>query len=127
MKSKGSSFGVWAFSIGLLVALVVGIIAGFVSIGATTVGTLSIILIILGLIVGALNITEKEVSNFIIAAIGLTLGSMVLTTLGNVLAANAVTAVLGKMIVTAFSLFTTLVAGIVFIPALKAVYRLSKD
>jgi hypothetical protein len=37
------------------------------------------------------------------------------------------TAVAGKMIQTAFTVFGTFVAGAVFVPAIKSVYRLSKD
>lgn len=58
-KNK-SSIGSWAFLIGLIIAVIVGF---FGSVGVTT----GWILVILGLIVGLLNIAEKEVQNYLIA------------------------------------------------------------
>jgi len=85
-------------------------------------GTISTIMVILGLVVGLLNITDKEVNSFIIAAIGLATGSIAIANLGSLLPGP-----MGGMVRTAFSVFSVFVAGAVFIPALKAVYRISKD
>jgi hypothetical protein len=121
------TFGVWAFICGVVLALLVGIAAAFMQMDMSTLGLVSGIMVVLGIVVGVLNITEKEVTNFIIAAIGLTTGSAVLVSLGTIFAANPLTAVLGKMMQVAFTVFGTFVAGAVFIPALKAVYEISKD
>ncbi len=56
--------GFWAF----VVALVLGVIGGII---APEQGSLILILVILGIIVGLLNITEKEVMPLLIAAIAL--------------------------------------------------------
>jgi len=56
--------GFWAFIVGLIIAVVGGILSP-----ANTV--LVVILIILGLIVGLLNITGKEILLFLVAAIAL--------------------------------------------------------
>lgn len=119
--------GVWAFICGVVLALLVGIIAAFMQIDASLLSLISGVMVVLGIVVGILNITEKEVTNFIIAAVGLTTGSAVLVTLGQLFAQTALTAVLGKMMQVAFTVFGTFVAGAVFIPALKAVYEISKD
>ncbi|MBU2496487.1 MAG: hypothetical protein KJ767_00310 [Nanoarchaeota archaeon] len=55
-----SSLGSWAFLIGLVIAVIVGF---FGSVG-TTMGW---VLVILGLIVGLLNIAEKEVQSYLLA------------------------------------------------------------
>lgn len=56
-----STIGSWAFLIGVVIAVIIGL---FVSeIGALMGWTL----VILGLIVGLLNITEKEVQSFLMA------------------------------------------------------------
>lgn len=61
-KGDMSQIGVWAFILGLIVS----ILAGFLYPGQST---LALVLGVLGLIVGLLNITDKEVTLFLIAAI----------------------------------------------------------
>lgn len=56
--------GFIAFALGLLIALVGGIVA-------PANGALILVLVILGIIVGALNITTKEITLLLIAAIAL--------------------------------------------------------
>ncbi|MBI2110131.1 hypothetical protein HYT58_03095 [Candidatus Woesearchaeota archaeon] len=74
MKSK---LGSWAFLLGVLIALVLGALN-------MVTGTVAVILIILGLIVGLLNVTEEETTPFLMAAVSLVivsaLGKDVLTT-----------------------------------------------
>jgi len=62
------TLGRWAFIIGLIIAVVMGIIPDLV-VGYAT--TMMLILFIAGLLVGFLNITEKDVSKFLIAAVAL--------------------------------------------------------
>jgi hypothetical protein len=105
--------------IGVLLALVAGVLASSVT---GYMGIISTVMVILGLIVGALNISDKEVSGFIIAAVGLATGSIAIANLGNLLGGA-----LGTMLETAFRVFGVFVAGAVFVPALKAVFKISKD
>lgn len=71
--------GAYAFLFGIIIAILAGIWAGVA--GATALGStaiwVSVVLVILGLIVGLLNVTDKETVPFIVAAIGLSLGSQV--------------------------------------------------
>lgn len=60
--------GSWAFIIGVVIALLLGIFGDF---SATIVS----ILIVLGLIVGLLNVTSHETSGFLIAAVSLVIVS----------------------------------------------------
>jgi len=65
--SKGnmlSMIGFWAFIVGLILSIVGGIIAPQNSV-------IVLILVILGLIVGFLNITAKEITLFLVATIAL--------------------------------------------------------
>jgi hypothetical protein len=121
-SKKMKTVGVWAFLIGVVLALIVGIAAGIANIDNTMLGIVSAVMVVLGVIVGILNITEEEVNSFIIAAIGLTTGSIAIAGLGPLLPS-----VIGNMVESAFTIFSVFVAGAVFIPALKAVYRISKD
>jgi len=60
MAKARSTLGSWAFLIGVIIAVILGFLG---SIDAT----IGWILVILGLIVGILNIAEKEVQNFLMA------------------------------------------------------------
>ena len=60
--------GKWAFIIGLVLAIIAGLIEG-----VYTIPSLTLILVILGLIVGFLNITEKDTVKLLVAIIALTL------------------------------------------------------
>jgi hypothetical protein len=111
--------GAWAFIGGIIVSIGVGIWASNM---AENMGLISAIMVVLGLIVGLLNVTDKEVNSFIIAAIGLATGSVVLQNLGKLLGD-----MIGPMVTNTFTMFGVFVAGAVFIPAIKAIYKISKD
>ncbi len=76
-KGKGSVLGSWAFLIGVILALVFGLF-GTLSAGVTYV------LVVLGLVIGLLNIADEEVSPFLMAGTVLvivsTLGQGVVST-----------------------------------------------
>ncbi len=65
--------GSWAFIIGVVIAIVTGIAVGLMPevSGETWVSYVPLLLVILGLIVGFLNIGDKEVMPFLIASIAL--------------------------------------------------------
>ncbi len=67
MASKGSVMGMvgfWAFIIGVVLAIVGGLVA-------PQNAVIIIILVIIGLIIGFLNVTGKEVTLFLVATIAL--------------------------------------------------------
>ena len=103
--------GHWSFIIGVLLAIVAGLL------GTAYADTVAMILVVLGVIVGFLNISEKEVSSFLIAAIALLLtGAAGLETL----------LVVGPYLGPILTNIATFVAPAVVIVALKAVYELGK-
>jgi len=60
--------GKWAFIIGLALAIIAGLL-----IGVYPIPSLALILVILGLIVGFLNIAEKDTVKLLVAIIALTI------------------------------------------------------
>jgi len=64
----GTEYGNWAFIIGVILAIVMGLFGGFIP---EYVETITYIMIVLGLLVGFYNIAHKEAVNFLIAAIAL--------------------------------------------------------
>ena len=118
-KGNMESLGAWAFYIGLILALVLAAIPTLLPPGWTI-----LILAVIGIIVGLLNITDKELSLYLIANIAFITATQgfgqVLTTLP--VGTIGVTFLINLM--NNISLFVAPSAAIV---ALKALYEVSKD
>lgn len=114
----GSKLGEWAFIIGVGIAVVIGLFASNLS--GNTQGWLVLLLVVLGLVVGLLNVSEREATPFLVAAAALlltgTTGSTlsIIPTVGSYLAG----------VVEAIAVFVTPAAIVV---ALKAIQSLAKD
>lgn len=108
--------GSWAFIIGVIIALIVGIFSGNeVSPVVTSV------LIVLGLIVGFLNVTGRETTPYLLAAISLVIvASFGSNTLGGV-------QMVGKYLQNTLQALMTFVIPATIIVALKAIYALAHD
>jgi len=64
--------GSWAFIIGVVIAILAGLLTAYPMAGLETVMVwVPLLLVLLGLIVGFLNIGDKEVQPFLLAAIAL--------------------------------------------------------
>lgn len=105
--------GKWAFLIGLVIA----VIAGFI----TTYATIAVmVLFVLGLIIGFLNISEKDSTKFLVAAIALLTGGIAsisaLSILGVVI--SYVDVILGN--------FVAFVSAAALVVAIKAVFETGK-
>ncbi|HLC69372.1 MAG TPA: hypothetical protein VJH24_06040 [Candidatus Bilamarchaeaceae archaeon] len=109
-------YGEWAFLLGVLIAVVLGLFASQVQGQETLIFGL---LALLGLVVGLLNISEKEINSFLIAAIALAILPGALSAIYSILPAleNPL-----SRFVTAIGVF---VAPAAFIVALKAIYVLA--
>jgi len=105
--------GSWAFIFGVIIA----VIAGFWSLGAI----ITSVLIILGLIVGFLNVTGKETTPFLMAAVSM----VIVTSLGGPVLGQVqgvgiyLSGILGAIM--------TFVVPAVIIVALKAIWALASD
>jgi hypothetical protein len=106
-----SLIGFWAFIIGLVLALVAGIL-----LPANTV--IIIVLIILGLIIGFLNITAKEIMLFLVATIALIV-------VGNVFTPLTVLDI-GKFLGSILAYVATLMAPAAIVVAIKALWAVGK-
>lgn len=106
---KMEAIGKWSFIIGVILAVVAGVIYS-----AATPSWVMPVLAVLGLLVGLLNVTAKETEKFLVATIALLMTSQ----LGSALGA-AVTAIMGNIVV--------FVAPAALIVALKAIWELAKE
>jgi len=95
MKAIGS----YAFMIGIILALITGlVVAANVITDVNTVGMISAVLVLLGAVVGFLNISGKEATSFLIAAIAfLVAGAAGLVFMAIPLVGTYLAAVLGYM------------------------------
>ncbi|MBI2653265.1 hypothetical protein HYX02_00490 [Candidatus Woesearchaeota archaeon] len=114
--AEGSKMGQWAFIIGILLAVLLGFVP------ENLLGMATLVLVVLGLIVGFLNVTEKETTPFLIAGIAL------LAT-GNASDSLRVIPpdVLGSFLVGAVNNIAAFVAPAAIVVALKAIQSLAKD
>jgi hypothetical protein len=106
-----SKIGFWAFILGLVISVVCGIVAPQNSI-------IVIILVILGLIVGFLNITAKEIMLFLVATIALVV-------VGGVFEPIKVLGV-GAILNNMLGYVATLMAPAAVIAAIKALWAVGK-
>jgi len=69
IKSKENSVGAWAFLIGVILAIVIGLGTTLIPIPELSRFSAQIygVLVILGIIVGAMNITSKDSQTFMVA------------------------------------------------------------
>lgn len=104
--------GEWSFIAGVVIAVLAGLLAGQVE-----AGLLAVSLVILGLIVGLLNISEKETTSFLIAAV-----TLVIVGAAGLEKLPAVGVFIGPVLTN----IATFVAPAAIIVALKAVWDLAK-
>ena len=105
--------GSWAFIVGLLIAIV----AGFWPLGTV----MTSVLIILGLIVGFLNITGKETNSFLFS----TLVLVIMSSMGGQLLSSI--QYIGPMLQSIFSAMMLFIIPSAVVVGLKAIYSLAED
>lgn len=103
--------GAWSFYVGILVAFLVGIFSSTPIPGEAA----AVVLLILGLIVGLLNISDKEITPFLIASIAL----MIAATIATVVPYAWIPRVLANIVV--------FVLPAAVIGSLKAIWTLAKN
>ncbi len=108
--------GSWSFIIGVVIALFLGFITKIVS-PAVTMS----ILVVLGLIVGFLNVTGKETMPFLLAAVSL----VIVTSFGGDILGSI--QLVGEYLKTTLNSMTIFVMAATIVVALKAIYALAAD
>ncbi len=118
MATELQTIGIYAFLLGIVIAIIAGLLHGMI---ATYAGAVTLLLVVLGLIVGFLNIKDKEISNFLIGAIALmVVGS------ANLAVIDEIVAGLGTVLQAIINYILVFVAPAALIVALKRVYMLAK-
>lgn len=114
MAKEKRTFGEWAFIFGVLLALLGGLL---VTLKLLSGGIVALLLVVLGIIVGFMNVTEKETIPFLVASIALlATGSAGLRELP----------LFGAYLGTVLLYLATFVAPAAVVVALKAIFDLAK-
>ena len=109
--------GSWAFILGVIVAVIAGIAVGAAD---TYVGPITLVLVILGLVVGFINIGDKEINGFLIASIALIAAGS--ANLGSI---NQLVPLLGTILQRITTNVAVFVVPAALVVAMKAVYNLA--
>lgn len=115
-KKNNNMIGSWAFTIGVIVALLLGILSSWFS--ASAQQWLAIALVVIGIIVGLLNVTGDETHQFLITAAILVFVS------GS--GAGALSLV-WMPLASAFQYLMILFVPATIVVAIKAVFALARD
>jgi len=126
IKSKENSIGAWAFLIGVILAIIIGVsTSSFLSISAITSYSAQIyaILVILGIIVGFMGVTGKESQTFLIAGAIL----VVVSKFGMESVTGSLIGVgVGDVVSSTFAALLALFVPATIIVALKTVFSIAK-
>ncbi len=109
MAKKGNTIGSWAFLIGVILAVILGALGELTSLVIT-------ILVVLGIVIGLLNISDEEVQPFLMAGAVL----VIVASLGNDVMSSV--KILGNILNAVLALFVPAT----MIVALKSVFALAK-
>lgn len=113
------SIGGYAFLAGTIIAILAGVFGSMVVSWASMI---ALLLVILGLLVGFMNVSEKEVDRFLLATIALVaVGTVNLGVIDNLFRP------LGTILQSVVGHIAIFVAPAALIVALKSVYNLAKD
>lgn len=120
IKARENLIGAWAFLIGIILAVVVGIVAGK-NINPVVLG----ILAVLGLVVGYF-VSEKNVQTFLLASVSLVIVSFA-GIQGLVLSAAIVGIDIGKILSSVLGALLVLFVPATIIVALKTVFSIASS
>lgn len=110
-----SKMGQWSFIGGVIIAVIVGLFSG--NIPVSVQGWLVLLLVVLGLIVGLLNITERETTPFLVAA-----AALLITGIATKESLNLIPVIGGyfQAVVQNIAVFVTPAAIVVALKAIKS-------
>ncbi len=105
--------GKWAFLIGLIIAVIAGFISGYTEI-------ILIVLFVLGLVVGFLNIIEKNVVKFLVA-----IATLLILGVGS-LSALEILGIVNTYLIAILGNFIAFVSAAALVVSIKAIIETSK-
>lgn len=119
--------GHYSFVVGVVLAIVLGLLSAFDMSGAYT-PWLAALLVLCGLVVGFLNVTDKETKDFLLVATVLIIAAGIGGAGASIakLGEPAMIGILGKLVTSIFTQLLAFVVPATVVVALKEVIALSK-
>ncbi|PIN81237.1 hypothetical protein COV13_01900 [Candidatus Woesearchaeota archaeon CG10_big_fil_rev_8_21_14_0_10_32_9] len=114
MAKKTMNLGMWAFFVGIVLAIVSGFFV---------LSWVPIVLFVLGLIVGFLNVTKKEMTSYLVAIIALLLVANSSVIALQVILGSSAAAVITSMLIN----FNAFVAASGLIVAIRSIVELGRN
>lgn len=126
MANKQMNIGQIAFLGGLAIAVIVGVLTSFVPAGLLPL--LMAVLFVLGIVVGFLNVSDKEVNSFLLATVALLLAatSWNVSLVSSLSMLGELGMTLGAMIAGFTSALIAFISPAAFVVAILAVYKLAQ-
>ena len=112
-----AKFGSWAFIVGLIIAVLAGVVI-------PPAAWLMLILAALGIVVGVLNVTAKESTPFLVAVIALVVST---DTINRLLDAASLSGAIATTIQTVMGNVAIFVAPAAVIVAIRAIFALAAE
>jgi hypothetical protein len=126
-EKQMAMMGSYAFIAGFALAIIVGLAVAFNMLPGSILGASFVLLAIIGLVVSYLNITDKEMTPYLIAAIALLLSANSFTVIGGFMD-TLFPAMNAKLFIDGFmSAVIAFVGPATLFTALKAIYQITKD
>ncbi len=120
------AIGSYAFLIGIALAIILALVGvlmpGTIDNSLSTI--LMLVVIVLGLVVGIMNIKDKHITDFLIATIAI---ALVGSTAGGLISLNQVVSPLGTLLAAVVMNIVALAAPAALIVGLKQVWALAKE
>ena len=126
MAVEKSKTGEYAFLGGLGLAVLLCIITVFISLPASVMPILFGVLALLGLIVGLMNVTEKEITPFLVAAIALLAVPSGLQPIAGILVGLPGGLMMTQALLGFLGALGSFIAPAAFVNAVRAIYYLAK-
>jgi len=118
IRSRENSIGAWAFFIGVVLAIIMGV---FQSLFATEVSWIYIVLVFLGVLVGLMNMADKDIDKFLMAAV-----SLVIVSYAGQSALSAATKIGSVLGITLTALLVLFIPATIIV-VLKTVFSISEN
>ncbi|MFH0970706.1 MAG: hypothetical protein V1776_04585 [Candidatus Diapherotrites archaeon] len=106
--------GSWAFIIGVVIAIIAGLLG--VGVFGPAAEWIPLVMVILGILIGVLNVSDKEITTFLVAVIALLVAGGVNW---------AIIPIIGEQLGTIFFNIASLMAPAAIIVGIKAVWNLA--
>ena len=123
VKSKENLIGAWSFLIGVILAVALGLFQPQLATLSGAINIFYLVLVILGVVVGFLNVGDKDSNTFLIASLAL----VIVSSLGNdaLIFISNISPILNYLSNVLTSLLVLFIPATIIV-ALKAVFAIAK-